>query len=184
MSNPTLGPLAEKDDWQTPQWVTDGIADHIGGFDCDPCPGERTTVGEWNYWLSIGLDGLKAPWRGDVFVNPPFSHKSEWVERAIQQYRENDAVDRVFLLTPDSTDVRSWFHSEITEHASYVWFADGRVKFREPHTGESAGSPSFGTMISVFGAIPDSLKAWFNEHGFLVEQAMVDPQTQTYTVTD
>jgi len=182
VSNPTLGELSKKDNWQTPEWVWSGIADHIGGFDCDPCAGERTQIGDWNYYVSLGMDGLSWPWFGDVWVNPPFSYKSDWVEHCVKQHQHNDDVDRIFLLTPDSTDVRSWFHKQIVPNAKYVWFADGRVKFREPETGESAGSPSFGTAISVFGEIPPGLRNWFHSNGWLARTA--SESARGFGVTD
>lgn len=183
MGNPTLQSLNEKDNWQTPAWVYEGIAERIGGFDLDPCSGESTTIGEWNYYLSLGMDGLQWPWFGDVWVNPPFSFKSDWVEHAVEQHEYNDDVDRIFLLTPDSTDVKSWFHGKIVPAADYVWFAEGRVKFLEPQTGEPAGSPSFGTAVSVFGEIPCTLRNWFHEHGWLAETASQTP-ARTYRVID
>ncbi|TKX52633.1 hypothetical protein EXE42_15835, partial [Halorubrum sp. SP3] len=61
MGNPTLQSLNEKDVWQTPEWLYSGIAERIGGFDVDPCPGERTSIGEWNYYLSLGMDGTEWP---------------------------------------------------------------------------------------------------------------------------
>jgi phage N-6-adenine-methyltransferase len=184
MGNPTLQGLSDRDVWETPEWVYSGIADHIGGFDCDPCPGRGTTIGTWNWWLSLGIDGLSAPWFGDVWVNPPFSHKSEWIQQVITHHNSNDDVDRIFLLTPDSTDVKSWFHGKIVEHATYIWFSKGRVKFINPDTHEPAGSPSFGTAISVFGEIPASLCEWFHANGWLAETATTDQPARTYTVTD
>jgi phage N-6-adenine-methyltransferase len=183
MGNPTLQSLPEKDTWQTPSWLTDGIGAAIGGFDLDPCAGPDTRIAETNYSIQRGENGLQQDWFGDVWVNPPFTSKVDWVHKAISEYDDPDGADRVFLLTPDSTDVKSWFHGDIVPTAEYVWFAEGRVKFLDPQTGEPAGSPSFGAAISVFGEIEPELRNWFHANGWLARTAS-RRITQTYTVTD
>jgi phage N-6-adenine-methyltransferase len=176
MSNPTRQELSEKDTWQTPPWLIDGIKQYVT-IDLDPCAGKDTEIGETNWSILCGEDGLERDWHGTVFCNPPFSEKDTWVEYLIQQYRCGN-VERVFLVTPDSTDVKSWWHGrEVrgTEHdgivdcASYVCFMAGRVQYIDPETGERKGSPSFGTAISMFGSFPDELLAWFGTEGWLVE---------------
>lgn len=182
MSNPVLDELPEKDTWETPQWIIDGITDHVD-IDLDPCAGPDTDVAETNWSIQRGEDGLEQSWRRldgqfeTVFVNPPFSDKSEWIDKAAREYGIGN-VRRGFIVTPDSTDVKSWFHGTgekfgITDFASHVWFAEGRVSYIDPQTGETAGSPSFGTAISMFGPMPDDLLRWFDEHGWVVKEARI-----------
>jgi len=171
MGNPTLRELPEKDTWETPTWLIDGIGELIGGFDLDPCAGPNTSIGETNFSIQRGVDGLEREWFGDVWVNPPFTAKTAWIDNAVCEYEDNDAVDRIFVLTPDSTDVQSWFHGQLVPAADYIWFSDGRVKFIDPETGEKAGSPSFGTAISVFGEIPPALRNWLHAKGWLATTA-------------
>lgn len=183
MGNPTLQELPEKDTWETPDWLVNGIGDAIGGFDLDPCAGPDTTIADTNYSIQRGEDGLERGWFGDVWVNPPFSEKESWIDKAISEKIHSDSVDRVFILTPDSTDVKSWFHRQLVPTADYIWFADGRVKFIDPEEGEPAGSPSFGTAISVFGDIEPPLCDWFHAKGWLAKTASRNV-ARTYTVTD
>ena len=185
MGNPTLQDLPEKDTWETPDWLTDGIAEAIGGFDLDPCAGPQTRIADHNWSIQRGEDGLKREWFGDVWVNPPFSDKEAWLREAVDQTSfPDEGADRVFVLTPDSTDVKSWFHSYCTM-ADYVWFSKGRVKFIDPETGEGAGQPSFGTAISVFGDIEPPLREWFHAKGWLVETASRAMKGhRTYDITD
>lgn len=131
-----------KDVWQTPA----GVTEMLRPIDLDPCAGPDTDIGDRN--LRKQDDGLTSPWSGRVFVNPPFSDKEAWLRKAVS---EQDQTDVVFVLTPDSTDTISWWHEFVEPHADYVWFAEGRVSYIVPETGEPKGSPTFGTAINVFG---------------------------------
>jgi phage N-6-adenine-methyltransferase len=160
--------LSEKDTWQTPDWLIEGIQQYVN-IDLDPCAGKHTSIGDENYRLEDGKDGLELPWYGTTFVNPPFSHKKEWAAKVID---ELDNTDLIMLVTPDSTDVQSWWHTCIVPFADYVWFSEGRIKYVDPDTQETAKSPTFGTAISMYGEVPDGLLQWFNEHGWVVEDAV------------
>ena len=67
------------DDWETPKWLLDLV--FAGREFYDPCPlfGKET-----------GTDGLKAEWPVDrpVFINPPYSRPSPWVNRAVAHHGE------------------------------------------------------------------------------------------------
>lgn len=158
---------SEKDTWQTPDWLIELIEEFVT-IDLDPCAGPNTNIGETNYWWPA-YDGFEEEWFGTVFVNPPFSDKVDWIVRAIQQYKEG-RVERVIILTPDSTDVQSWWHDLLAEHCDHVWFADGRVKFIDPETDEVAGSPTFGTALNFLGDFPDEMYESFAEEGDMVRR--------------
>lgn len=131
-----------KDVWQTP----DNIIDMIEPIDVDPCAGGTDIGQDANYTKQD--DGLSKEWHGRVFVNPPFSDKKDWLRKAIV---ERDNTECIFVLTPDSTDTISWWHKYIAAEADYIWFSEGRISYIDPSTGEPAGSPTFGTAISIFG---------------------------------
>jgi phage N-6-adenine-methyltransferase len=158
----------KKNDWQTPEWLTDGLNDTLDGIDLDPCAGRYTDIGDTNWSIHYGEDGLDRAWRGydSVFVNPPFSEKQQWVDKVVGEMPNTDLI---MLLTPDSTDVQSWWHNGIVPHVSYVWFSKGRISYVDPETGEQAGSPTFGTSLSLFGDAPSELLEWLAEYGWLVE---------------
>jgi hypothetical protein len=161
-----------KDVWQTPSSITE----MIGEIDLDPCAGVDTSIGETNYSLENGEDGLEEDWFGRVFVNPPFSNKSAFLQKAIDEVENTDCI---FVLTPDSTDVKSWWHTYIAAEADYIWFSEGRVSYIVPHShadefdkyegGEQANSPTFGTAISVFGEPGEETIERMKERGQLVK---------------
>ncbi|WP_297887276.1 DNA N-6-adenine-methyltransferase [uncultured Halorubrum sp.] len=142
---------SKKDDWQTPEWLWKTI-DRNDEIDLDPCPGVDTEIGNHNI-DPRHHDGLDYPWEGTVFVNPPYSEKADWLEKVVEETKRN-TVDTIYVITPDSTDVGSWWHKWIAPHASHTIFFEHRVKFVKPETGEQAGNPPGGTALHIFGKVP------------------------------
>jgi phage N-6-adenine-methyltransferase len=155
-----------KDVWQTPTELLEYFEDSSTKIDLDPCAGEGTTVGQVNYTEQD--DGLSKAWFGRVFVNPPFSEKTDWLKKAVSEYQSGN-TKVIFIVTPDSTDVISWWHGYIAEHADYVWFSEGRISYVNPETGEAAGSPTFGTAVSILGEPEQFVLENLSENGHLVE---------------
>jgi phage N-6-adenine-methyltransferase len=158
--------LNEKDDWQTPPDLIDDISEAVGGIDVDPCAHENTSYGETNYRLEDGDDGLEEDWNDVAFVNPPFSYKSDWLEKAIDEVESGNA-DTVIFITPDGTDTKSWWHKFIATHSEYICFHYGRLSYYDD--GEEMDSPTFGTAISVFGECPEELLDLLQEYGHVVK---------------
>lgn len=72
--------LKKNDILETPSWVYKPL----GHFDLDPCAGLTTDIGKINYRIQDGEDGLKLPWFGFVWLNPPFSQKEMWADKMIE----------------------------------------------------------------------------------------------------
>lgn len=157
--------MKERDEWETPPDLVSDIDQAVNGIDLDPCSGDHTDIGNTNY--TIETDGLTEPWFGTVFVNPPFSYKSEWLQKATTEIQK-ERTDTIVVLTPDGTDVQSWWHGQIAEHATYVCFVKGRKRFYiggEP----SDKDPPFGIALSVFGECPDDLLNALQDWGHVVK---------------
>jgi hypothetical protein len=172
--------LDEKDDWITPPELVEDIDQALYerreasmGIDLDPCPHEHVGYGNINYWLEDGDDGLEKDWFGDVFVNPPFSYKAEWLEKAVDEVVGYPGAQCVVMITPDGTDTKSWWHKYIAEHAKYVCFLKGRLSYcvYDESTDELVkhNRPTFGTAISVFGEPTDELIDTLQSWGHVVE---------------
>ena len=86
----------------------------------DPCPADHA-----------GSSGLASQWEADVsetiFVNPPFKHAGEWVDKALCELRAG-RVHSVAMLLPARVTPR-WFHRALA-HASRIVAANGSVRFR------------------------------------------------------
>jgi len=163
--------LSDKDDWITPPELIDDIQRAVT-IDIDPCAHEQTSHGTVNLRLEDGDDGLEADWVDETdvdnpvaYVNPPFSYKTEWLQKVVEE-RQN-GLQTAIVVTPDGTDVISWYHGYIAKHSTVQCFCKGRVSYVED--GEKAGSPTFGTMITVFGDCPPELLDVLNEWGQVVK---------------
>ena len=79
-----LFPVTEgkaSDEWYTPRWLFDQLDIE---FDLDPasCPKELSAVPARRIF-TVEDDGLSQPWEGRVWLNPPYSNPSPWVDRFI-----------------------------------------------------------------------------------------------------
>lgn len=136
-----------RDDWCTPPALKRKIYEKFT-LDFDPCPYPKP---EW--------DGLKVPWRGRAFVNPPYGGQTpRWFEKAIRELTEGRIEIAVFLVH-SRTDAR-WFH-EVMDYGGELYFLPGRVKFELPGS-PRGGQSAFPSVIIALHPRPTPLtvRAW------------------------
>lgn len=132
------------DHWATPPLIVQNLESEFGRFDLDPCC--RAESAKAPAFFTPEEDGLSQPWRGRVFLNPPYSKPAPWLEKAIRETTEGRARLVVALL-PASTDTR-WFHELVKDRAE-VRFLQGRIKFYG-WMGTPIGSPKQGSMLAIY----------------------------------
>lgn len=122
---------SNSDDWATPSNIYHHYVESLKYFDV--CPLKCTA-----------FDGLAIDWPEFVFVNPPYSHVSLWVDKAITEFTKHQkpCKEIVFLL-PVRTDTK-WFY-KLYPFVSYVLFIHGRLKFSDS---KSAPFPSMLVIVS------------------------------------
>jgi hypothetical protein len=95
-------------------------------------------------------DGLSAPWRGVVFVNPPYGRGlARWVAKARREVELGHARTVVAIL-PARPDTGYW-HEHVAGRAA-VYFLKGRLRF-----GNGEQSAPFPSALAVWGAQPAML---------------------------
>jgi hypothetical protein len=121
--------------WFTPK----NIVKSLGIFDLDPCaaPAPRPWETAANY-IELPDDGLKIPWFGRVWLNPPYDeHLGEWMQ---QMAMHKQGIALTFART--ETDIwQRW----IWPYAWGVLFISGRLYFHQPDGARgkgNAGGPS------------------------------------------
>jgi len=127
-------------EWETPRWLFDRLNKKFK-FTLDPCATPQNA--KCKRYYTKKEDGLKQPWHGRVFVNPPYGREvSKWVRKAWEEVEEGNA-EFVVMLLPARTDT-SWFHNYCLKYGK-IKFLRGRLKF----SGTSSSAP-FPSMLILF----------------------------------
>lgn len=138
-----------KEEWLTPP----EIIRSCGTFDLDPC---APVVRPWEMAASHYTwrdNGLRKPWRGRVWLNPPYGNEtSKWMWRLAEH---GNGVALIFARTETET----WFR-HIWGKASAVLFLQGRLSFFNvdgTRGRNNAGGPS--ALIAYGDSNATSLRA-------------------------
>ena len=122
--------LKGNDCLRTPAWVYKPL----GCIDLDPCAGVSTTIGQQNYRIENGQDGLSLDWSGFVYCNPPFSQKEQWAERMIEH-------GNGILILPERGSA-PWF-GPLAEAAGRYWVMGKKINFEGGSSSNNVGSVLF-----------------------------------------
>jgi site-specific DNA-methyltransferase (adenine-specific) len=129
----------KSDEWETPQNLFDELNKEFK-FTLDPCSTDKNH--KCNIWYTKKENGYCCKWNGSVFVNPPYSEISRWVEKS---FYEKDNCEKIVMLLPARTDTK-WFHKFIyKQYGIEIRFIKGRLKFSN-----SKNSAPFPSMIVIF----------------------------------
>jgi hypothetical protein len=129
------------DDWYTPPEIFEALGVR---FDLDPCsPGADHWVPADRVY-TIADDGLKLPWSGFVFMNPPFGGRNghvPWLRKFIEH---GDGISIVRAYTS-----AGWFH-DLVPSADLILFPRGKTKFVRPD-GSIGKAPGAGVVLIAMG---------------------------------
>lgn len=138
-NQPNIHFRSDRDDWPTPMALFATLNAEFG-FTLDAAASHENTKVPARYF-TIEDDGLKQPWTGTVWCNPPYGKGviDAWVAKAIQSAREGATVVMLVPARPGSR----WF-TQLIEHSEEVRLLTGRITF------EGAGAPApFPSAIAV-----------------------------------
>lgn len=112
--------------YTTETWLTPpALLAALGPFDLDPCacPDPRPWPTAAAHYSLPQVDGLQAPWRGRVWLNPPYGRQvGRWLARLAAH--DGGGLALVFART-DTRD----FQQHVLARADAVLFLAGRVTF-------------------------------------------------------
>ena len=131
----------ESDEWYTPSYIFDALGET---FDLDVAapPGAAPHV-PCSGWISS--DSLSLPWRGFVWMNPPFGGRNGLVPWLDKFFDHGHGI----ALTPDRTSAPWW--QAAARKADGTLFIHGKVRFERPD-GSEGKSPSNGTTLFASGS--------------------------------
>ncbi len=134
------------DEWYTPKSIVDIFTK--GNYDnwMDPATNEFIANKHgFKKFYTIHDNGLNQRWEGNVWCNPPFSLKDEFIKKAREYVDTTD--NKVFMLLPASLETKIW-HSYILGKAK-IYIPNRRIKFENPCLEKQKGS-SFTSVIVEF----------------------------------
>lgn len=211
------------DSWLTcPKTVLPGIRETFGGtIDFDPCSNivaqeyiqakefcvapnsndalllkDDFAVKHFSALDTMYINGLDQFWRGNVFVNPPYSagNIDKFVDKGIYEWRlkdtakpgnEHEFVHQMIYLVNSSTDSQ-WYHNLMNEcSCALLW--RGRIKFwkifdgkahekwigeksKTEGTNKAGNSPRYLSTFFYFGSRIDRFKDAFKDKGTFVQR--------------
>lgn len=133
---------APSDEWYTPL----ELIRSLGEFDLDPACGplcQNKTAA-----VKFDRDGLEREWFGRVWMNPPFSSASVWVNKFI---KHGNGIALVF----GRTDAK-WFHDAVAAAGCFFAFM-GRTKFNRPGEKPASNCPLGCVLIPMGQANIDAI---------------------------
>lgn len=142
-------PVGAPAGWSTDEWATPPeyfalLNQEFGPFTLDACATAATAKVARYY--DKAADGLRSPWFGRVFVNPPYSAPGPWCRRAAEATKV-DAQLRVVMLLPAGIDT-AWFHDWVLPFAE-IRFIRGRIRFHA-WDGKPGGMPKGGNLLALY----------------------------------
>lgn len=128
---------------KTQSWITPKfIIDDLGPFDLDPCACDPQP------WPCAAKqrteDGLRWPWHGFVWLNPPF-HRYEvgkWIERM--------ATHGLGIALVHARTEAEWFEP-IWQGASAIGFLKDRIYFHRPDGTRADANSGAPAVLASFG---------------------------------
>lgn len=112
------GPAERNDRWLTPPELVEAL----GEFDLDPCGAPGHVLAKHTYLLENGDDGLRDPWFGRAYVNPPYGrYMRPWVEKMAEHGKGT-------LLIPVATGTKLW-QEIVWPCADAILFYRHRINF-------------------------------------------------------
>jgi hypothetical protein len=116
------------------EWITPRPFIHLArtvmdDIDLDPASSERAQRNvEARRYFTPEQDGLKQPWFGRVWLNPPQGRgaAAPFIDKLIEEYR-NGNVSEAIVLTPNSLDT-VWAHDLMNE-AVHAVLKRGSIRF-------------------------------------------------------
>ena len=140
-----------KFEWYTPAEYIQLAKEIMGTIDCDPATSiSANELIQASTYYTIENDGLIQDWKGNVWLNPPYSRTliKQFSDKLIEEI-ENGNVKQAIVLVNNATETR-WYQG-MAKYAQAIFFPLGRVKFIDGNTMEIANVGLQGQSLLYFG---------------------------------
>lgn len=124
-------PYSDQKNWSNTYLTDPAIVKVLGPFDFDPACPPKMPWRTAKVMLTEKEDGLKAPWKGRGFMNPPYRGVLPWARRFAEH------GNGIALLNGRSTETRAT--QTIMDESRAIYFPRGRLVFFKPNGAPWAG---------------------------------------------
>ena len=136
----TLPNQGATDSWITPK----NIIAALGPFDLDPCQCVQQPWCCAERAFTIEDDGLMQKWDGRVWLNPPYSAASRWLERLA-----NHGTGTALIFARTETEM---FVRHVWGRATGLLFLHGRLFFHTPDGDRAHGNSGGPSVLVAYGS--------------------------------
>lgn len=152
----------DRDEYYTPDYILEPARKVLGRIDVDPasCLAANEVTRALTYYDKES-NGLLHPWRGNAWLNPPYSNPLPWIEKLFAEY-EGGRLTAALVLT-NTVNTPQW--------ARLLWQSEGivcllnrRVKFWRADQYEGKGFDR-DQMIFYIGKDHAKFRSVFGEFG-------------------
>lgn len=164
-SDPHVANNSGENEWYTPPEYIEAARWVMGAIDLDPASSAiANEVVQAEKFYSLADDGLSQPWRGRVWMNPPYAAElvGQFTEKLADHVDAGD-VSSAIVLVNNATETE-WFKTVI-DRASAICFPNKRIKFLSPN-GE-LGAPLQGQAILYIGTDVDAFVQAYSGIGWI-----------------
>jgi ParB family chromosome partitioning protein len=145
---------ASRNEWYSPPEVIEAARQAMGGIDLDPAScAVANQIVQADRFYSLKEDGLRQPWFGRVWLNPPYAKLApRFVSRFAEQFRAG-AVQQGVLLLGTHHETTDWFRA-LSRLGPIKCVPSRRLQFSGSRTRPMHGSVLLGIGVDVerFGA--------------------------------
>jgi len=156
-------------EWNTPPEIIELARQVLGRITLDPASNPiAQKIIRATRFHTMENDGLSVPWRGRVWLNPPYAQPlvGQFVEKLVQHIAAGDVTSAI-LLVDNKTDTQ-WF-DRAASTATRFCFTRGRINFLRPDG--SPGSPTNGSVLLYFGDDAALFAKTFRQIGRIMRNA-------------
>ena len=161
-------------EWYSPRWIVDPAREVMGGIDLDPasCEAANATIRAERFF-TVADDGLAQPWRGRVWVNPPYSDRDliRWVSKLVDSM-DSGAVPEAVVLLPAYVETK--MAQAALARCAAVAFPAKRVQFERP--GRPTTNPPAGSMVVYFGPHSGRFRTAYSDRGIVLPGGRAWPE--------
>lgn len=149
-------------EWYTPHEFIEMARSVMGGFDLDPASNPKAQG--WvkaDKFYTKDDDGLKQPWFGRVWCNPPYGKFTRlFIERGLQFYSDGAVSECIFLVNRTGA---GWY-MDLSERFDAICQVRKRISFLTPE-GKPEGNPRYYNDFLYLGKNAAKFREVFGDIG-------------------